>query len=235
MSGIMVNWDDSFYFLSMKNGYGADAKNRDEAVAYARAAMEQYAGTPVTDVMLCTNARLASFPSKIWENYGDKCRQTEENGQSVHYTDTWAASYEEIYGRWGFDLFREWIGCLRSEGIKSWMSVRMNDAHELHAKTSILAPDFYYKNPQLRRFAHRENGDYFAPLYNYAMPEVRRRFLDLIDEILGRYDPDGIELDFLREAFLFAPGGEYAGLEIMNGFMRESTAYRGCPRSGARP
>ncbi|MHB1153705.1 MAG: hypothetical protein ACYCWE_17695 [Eubacteriales bacterium] len=221
MSGVMINWDDSFYFYSLKNGYGADARTRDEAISYARAAMEQYAGTPVTDVMLCVCARLASFPSKIWETYGNKYRQASENGHSVDYSDTWAASYHEIFEKWNFDIFQIWLDFLRQMNISSWMSVRMNDAHELYSETSMLAPDFYYNNPQLRRFVHRQNNDYFAPLYNYALPEVRRRFLDFIEEILGRYDSDGIELDFLREAYLFAPGGEYNGIKIMNDFMRE--------------
>lgn len=221
MSGIMINWDDSFYFYSMKNGYGAGARDRGEAMSYARAAMEQYEGTPVTDVMLCVCARLASFPSEVWETYGDKYRQTVENGRPVDYTDTWAASYHEIYEKWNFDLFRLWLDCLKKIGIRSWMSFRMNDAHELHSETSVLAPDYYYANPHLRRFVHRGNDDYFAPLYNYALPEVRTRFLALIDEVLTRYDPDGIELDFLREAYLFPPGGEYSGIDIMNAFMRE--------------
>lgn len=220
MSGIMVNFDDSFYFYSMKNGYGAGARTRDEAMAYARAVIEQYAGTPVTDIMLCVNARVASYPSKVWETYGDKYKQTVENGYPVDYSDSWAASYHMIYEKWDFDLYQLWLDCLRRMNIGAWMSVRMNDAHELHSKTSVLAPDHYYNNPQLRRFVHRENGDYFAPLYDYTHEEVREHFLDLIDEVLTRYDPDGIELDFLREAYLFAPGGEYPGIGIMNGFLR---------------
>ena len=86
---------------------------------------------------------------------------------------------------------------------------------------SVLHPDFFHEHPEYRRVTHRPVDGYYDRCYDYAEPAVRDRELKLIDEILERYDMDGVELDWQREAFCFRPGGEYEGIEILNDFTRE--------------
>ena len=45
--------------------------------------------------------------------------------------------------------------------------------------------------------------------------ELRAYFDRLIDESLARYDIDGLELDFLREPYLFSRGEEDAGRAVL--------------------
>jgi hypothetical protein len=221
MSGVMLNWDDSAFFYYLSKGYGSDAKNRKEAIDHCKAIVDQYDGTGVTDFLMCMNSRLASYPSKSIENYGDSFRRKQQNGKDVDFSQTWVKSYAEVYEKWGFDYFEVWIQRLRELKINPWISVRMNDAHETLSETSCLAPEYFYENPRLRRVLNHKKSAYFDNLFNYGLEEIRKRYLAFIDESLTRYDVYGIELDWMREAFCFANGGEYNGIDIINSFMRE--------------
>lgn len=56
--------------------------------------------------------------------------------------------------------------------------------------------------------------------YDYARPEVREYFLDLIRQVCARYDVDGIDLDWLRHPFFFRFGEERQKIPLMNDFVR---------------
>jgi len=62
---------------------------------------------------------------------------------------------------------------------------------------------------------------YFATCLDYANQEVRDYYRALIIETLDRYDVDGLELDFMREPYLFSAGKEAEGAPILTGWMRE--------------
>jgi hypothetical protein len=63
---------------------------------------------------------------------------------------------------------------------------------------------------------------YYRNCFDYAVPEVRRRMLDYMAEQLDRYDVDGLEMDFMREAVCFDYVNRPDKAEIMNGFMRDA-------------
>ncbi len=84
-------------------------------------------------------------------------------------------------------------------------------AHPFHGS-------FWVKNPQLRR---KNCSGYFATCLDYANPEVRAFYMSLVAEVLERYDPDGIELDFMREPYVFSADKEREGAPILTGWMRE--------------
>lgn len=219
MSGLMINWDDSAFFYYISKGYGKDIKDSKQAYECAKAVIDQYENTAVTDFIMCVNARLASYPSKTIENYGDSYRRKVQNGINVDYSDTWASSFHKFFEILGIDHFQIWIDRLNELNIKPWISIRMNDAHQSLEKTSLLAPDYYYENPHLRRVTHHKTQGYFDGLYDYGKKQVRDRFLNFVDETLARYDVYGIELDWMREALCFNIGHEYEGVEILNDFM----------------
>jgi len=221
MSGIMLNWDDSAFFFGIHKGYGESVKDKQEAIAYTEAVMGQYQGTNVTDIVMCVNARLASYPSVTIENYGDSYRRKVQNGEQVDFKKTWVSAYDKIFNQWGIDHFQIWIDKLKKMNIKPWISIRMNDAHETMKKTSCIAPDFYYDNPQYRRVTYSPVQLYYDGLYDYGQAAIRKRFLDFIDETLGRYDVPGLELDWMREAYLFRYGMEQEGITILTGFMKD--------------
>ena len=216
--GIMLNIDNThFWYSRWLNGLHPGP---DEL----RAFVNQYAGTQVTDLMMCIFGRLANYPARSAESVLDKYHQTRENGRDVDYKNTIFALAHEIYEEKGLDPYAIWIDEARQCGLRLWLSMRMNDCHEALSPTSFLHPDFFHDHPEYRRVRHREANGYFDCCYDYAIEAVRRYALDFLKETLERYQPDGLELDWQREAYCFQPGGEAEGRAIMTGFMREVKA-----------
>lgn len=57
--------------------------------------------------------------------------------------------------------------------------------------------------------------------YNYAYPEVRARYLDVVEGACQRYDLEGVELDWIRMPIFFKLGEERRNIPIMNDFVRQ--------------
>ena len=109
-------------------------------------------------------------------------------------------------------MYQVWIDTVRSIGIRPWLSFRMNDRHDSFSKDDTINGDFYYSHPEYRRAAYRRQVSAEDCCYDYAHAEIRNRILHFIDEMLVRYDVDGIELDFMREMHCFVPGKEDASI-----------------------
>jgi hypothetical protein len=57
---------------------------------------------------------------------------------------------------------------------------------------------------------------------DYGIPEVREHAMAFVRELLERYDPDGLELDWMRFGYHFRPGKEAEGAALLTRFMREA-------------
>ena len=117
-------------------------------------------------------------------------------------------------------------------GIAAYASLRMNDAH-----TSDEAREWQVRSPLKRERtdlllgapapipgpgnAQRWN---FSWQWDYGRPEVRHRFLGLIDETLERYDFDGVELDWMRQPPFFKAGQIMRHIPTLTDFMRQARA-----------
>ncbi|HHX41869.1 MAG TPA: family 10 glycosylhydrolase [Armatimonadetes bacterium] len=127
----------------------------------------------------------------------------------------------------------------RQRGLSPWISLRMNDVHNNDILDHPFHGQFWVEHPHLFR---KGATGYFANALDYAHPEVRDLYLALIRETLDRYDIDGLELDFLREPYLFSPGKEAEGAPLLTAWLRgvrrlvqETAARRGHPvRLGVR-
>ncbi len=191
----------------------------------------QYRDTQITDFAMNVNAQVSSFPSKVMQSFVDKYLQKEENGVAVDYSDSMAAVMYDIFINQKLDLFQIWIEALREVGIHPWISIRMNDCHHNYRPTHVMISDHFHQHPELRRVRHRvpdetverANDDtfYFEACYDYGLQAVRDYMLSYIEEVLERYDADGIELDFTRELPAFQIGMEAAGRKIMTEFLRQ--------------
>ena len=118
----------------------------------------------------------------------------------------------------------------RHHGVSPWISLRMNDVHFNDNLAHPFHGDLYHK-PELFRQGH---PGYYARGLDYAHAEVRRHYRALIAETLQRYDIDGLELDFMREPYLFSKGEEQARGEILTQWLckirtlvEEAAARRG--------
>ena len=119
-------------------------------------------------------------------------------------------------------VFRE----ARASGMAAFAGIRMNDLHHTKPKrrnTGLLEmfvsdvsknPDYFIgEDCQPPR---SDNGAYAAEaLPDFAHEEVREHRFAIIQEMIERYDLDGIELDFQRHGFFFRESQIAQGIPLM--------------------
>jgi hypothetical protein len=194
-----------------------------------------------------TNDRRTNYRSRVWESYWDGYDSNGPDNQPflAAMPRNEVAAYRRALDnllaiqRQGIDLPDRVIRRCRHRGMSPWISLRMNDCHYNDIPSHPFHGSFWKKNPE---FSRKNSPGYYASCLDYAHPEVRDFFKALIVESLDRYDIDGLELDFMREPYLFSAGQESQGAKTLSGWMREvrrlveeAAAKRGHPiRLGVR-
>ena len=184
--------------------------------------VDQYAGNGVTDLLICLTCQYSIPESRVLTDSFAKYEQTMENGLPVNYQEMFAGIYT-VYKKYGIDPIQVWLERCRMVGLTPWITFRMNDCHCPEDDTCCLRPELFYEAKQ-KGWMIGERYGYYKNCLNFAVPEIREVWLRLFDEQLGKYDTDGIELDFMREIRCFDYVNEPNCREIMNGFMREVKA-----------
>ena len=114
----------------------------------------------------------------------------------------------------GCDYPQRMIERARRNRIGAWISLRMNDGHHPKLPDHPGHSTIWKSNPQW----HLTSGYGL----DYEQPEVRNHLQKLIGEVCGRYDIDGLELDFQRFWLYFRPGREHQGTKLMLEFMKQA-------------
>lgn len=218
--GLCLNEDNSHYF-STRAGNKLDA----ETVA---AWVDQYAKTQVRELMLSPNAMRTSYDSKVWEPIWKGYDPNGPDDQPLLASTAPAsrkAVRDWIHTAWrlnkdGIDPYKLWIERARKHGISPWISMRMNDVHNVDDERSFMHSDLWRQNPQFRRINYRLDRS-ADQAFDYAHTEVRQHHFKLVRELVERYDIDGLELDWMRFGYHFKPGHEHAGLAILTEFTAE--------------
>lgn len=207
--GIIINEDSSHFFTSRP----AEMMSLEGLHAF----IDQYADTKVSHLFLNPNAMKASFKSATREAIWELGEQKVPEGAGKKWIDNARLLHEK-----GLDPYAIWIARAREKGISPWISMRMNDIHDVPDPTSYIHSSFWVKNPQFWRVPNDTSGGYIVRALDFAHPEVRAHAMDFLKELLERYDPDGIELDWMRFGWHFKDGEEAAGAEILTQFMRQA-------------
>lgn len=218
LHGLLFNEDDTDFFGAHRVREGVDGG----------ALVDQYvdllADAGVTVLLTCPNARRTNYRSQVWDAYWD--------GYDPHGTDDqpflqpvpkaqrggWR---QLVHSMWaldaqGVDYPARMAARARQRGISPWITLRMNDVH----MNDNLEHPFHGTMFRQERFFRGGPASYFARALDYAHPEVRDYYRALVVEVLQRYDLDGLELDFMREPYLFAPGQEQAGAALLLDWLR---------------
>ncbi len=205
---LILNEDDSHFFGSRS----AEQMNREGLQAF----VDQYANTAVSHLFLCPNAMKASHRSKvrdaIWELGEGQKPPTDE------FAKKWCDNARLLDQR-GLDPYAVWIARCREKKISPWLSMRMNDVHNVDEPDNYIHSSFWRKHPEYWRVPGG-NG-WTDRALDYGIPEVREHAMAYVRELLERYDPDGLELDWMRFGYHFRPGKEAEGVVILNQFMRD--------------
>jgi len=216
---VIHNEDCTQYFVEFK--YSADEKGAREWMAgYLAAGPEN-----LKIVMLNPQGQTASYDSKVlrasWRNY-----ERREDGLYYDRGKALAETTSKMYDRMrtmseaGDDVYRIWTDQIREAGVSPWMSVRMNDVHGAHDDQNPTCCELWKQHHEFWRATYR-GGNWNARELDYAHPEVRKLYMDVIAELLERYDCDGIELDFSRFGHVFRPGHETENAHLLTDFVRE--------------
>ena len=215
---LILNEDSNHFFASR-------APRRLSAAEVA-AFIDQYANTQVGDIFLNVNAMRAGFPSKTRTSFFDGY---DPNGpdnqplfasvspQEAKFARAWVHLAWQLYQD-GIDPYRLWLERARRHRIGAWVSVRMNDLHNVDDERHYLHSEFWKSHPELRRVPYR--GEQRDRALDYLRPEVQDHNFRFVEEVASRYSFDGLELDWMRFGFHFPPGREAEGARVLLDFHR---------------
>ena len=198
---LVINEDNGHFFTSRK----PEQMNQEGLHAW----VDQYGGGAVTHLFICPNAMRASFRSTsrdaIWDPYDGK--------EPDH---PWPRNAKRMHEA-GIDPYEVWIARCREQKISPWLTMRMNDVHNTEDRDNFQHSTFWRENIHLWREPDHEHGSGL----NYAHAEVREYQMAFIRELLERYDPDGLELDWMRFPNHLTPGKAREEGPILTEFVRE--------------
>ena len=92
------------------------------------------------------------------------------------------------------------------QGMELFAGFRMNDRHKVHRP-------FFDDHPNWLLKALGNGAD-------YSLPEVRDWMFSVIEEVVNRFDVDGVELNFIRHGYCFPPETAREQHPVMTGFLR---------------
>ena len=178
------------------------------------AIVDTYArGTQVTDLIFNSNASRSAIPSRIkqtlWDGYdpsgGDDqpffAGTTEGKEVLRRVNDNFLVLQER-----GIDLYARWIDRSRALGRRAWLSIRMNDFHNVDEVEHAFHDRFWKQHHEYWRVPWREFEWPGDRALDYGHPAVREHHLAYARECIDKYDLDGLEVDWMRQPWCFAPG-----------------------------
>jgi len=222
MSGILLNLDSTEFFLAPREEMTREGVQRHADV---------FVGSQVSALLINTNANRVSYRSDVWDAHWDGFDPTQDENQPFFAGCNpagraslyqWIANMAALHAA-GVDYPGTMVSRCRERGISPWISIRMNDIHDVDQPDSVMHSTFWKQHPEFRRVPYRFEGWNDRAL-DYARPEVRDHYLALIRESLERWDVDGLELDWMRFGFHFRPGREEEGGRILETWIAELRA-----------
>ena len=218
--GILYNEDDSNRFIQDPEGT-MEPERLDQMV-------DELADSQVTVMLICCGHKKTNFKSKVWDVHCEGFDPSKDNDQP-YFGDT-PKGRRDIFRQWthnlqlmlhsGIDPNRRMIERCRKRDISPWISIRMNDVHDSEVDRSMLHSRFWMEHPEYWRRSDRCTKWNDRSL-NYAMKPVRDHVMALIEEVCGRYDMDGLELDWNRFPSHFREGEEIEQDKVLTEWMAE--------------
>ena len=181
------------------------------------------------DLMLINpNCQRTSYPGRAWQTYWEGYEEGSRSffgpvpEKTIPARDH-AISQKKRLADSGCDYLDRALARCRDKGIGAGVSIRMNDTHDTPWAGSHLLSSFFSENTQWHIEIETGYGGDYSRIYclDYGQNEVREHYLSLISEIISGYDPDVLELDFMRYPRYFRKGSEYEGRHIMTEFVAD--------------
>lgn len=188
----------------MEYGYRNGNFTKSGLAAWA----DQFVDTNVGTIMLNTQSGRANYSGYTTEAYWEGI---DRNGE-YWATDLNGLRQKHYQGMLnGIEFTEERINLLRERGISPWVSIRMNDIHDMSDTDNPLHATFSKQHQSMVVGTDGPAGD-DAKCLNYLNPEIRNWYFATIRENIERYDMDGLELDFMRESYALYDDADRAAL-----------------------
>ena len=228
---VLYNFDGDSCLTTKAGGKGPvpvqidDVKRLIDEVAYE--------GSRVDSVLVCVNAQVMYYPTKIGTLRGTHSTPEERAN--------WPASEKQRFENLkaffdaGVDPYAVMLAETRRRGREALLTFRMNDDHG----NDFLRTQFLADHPDWRLGTEQYHG---KGALDFARDEVRDYTFRLIDEAVRRYDCDGLELDFNRFPTFFKTGTTDERVAKMNSLVKRIRKMlddvgreRGSPPAARRP
>ncbi|MBW7866543.1 MAG: family 10 glycosylhydrolase, partial [Candidatus Hydrogenedentes bacterium] len=98
----------------------------------------------------------------------------------------------------GHDPFGYFLTELKTRGFEVLVTFRMNEVHNVDKADEPDLSRFWREHPEWRVEPGAPTGNWMAQCMDYSRPEVQEYNTALICELLEKYRPDGVELDWMR-------------------------------------
>lgn len=187
---ILCNYDGSSTLYTRKGSQGPVSITVDDLKAAVREVADE--GSQVDTILLCVNAQVMYYPTKVGTMLGDFASAEDRKKWPVRHKQ-WYKNLKHFHDK-EIDPWAVMLAEAKKQKLEGLLSFRMNDGHG----NSILHTKFWADHPEYHCF-HPDQGH----TLDYGHKEVRDHMFLLIEEAVQRYDCDGIELDFNRFPTLF--------------------------------
>ncbi|MFN7924269.1 MAG: hypothetical protein U0Q16_29475 [Bryobacteraceae bacterium] len=220
-TALSLNEDNSHWFVARAG--------KPLSRQFVASFVDQYAGTQVRELLLSANSQRTSYASKVWDPIWKGYDPDGPDDQPLFRStpaEARVTSRKWVHTAWSLaqqkiDPYEVWIARARTKGLSPWISMRMNDLHNVDDPDSYMHATFWREHPEYRRLPWRA-VDWRDRAFDFGHAAVREYHFKLIEEYCERYDFDGLELDWMRFGFHFRPGHEWEGGELLTEFTRRA-------------
>ena len=173
----------------------------------------------LTHFLINPNAHNTAYASKVWDPVWHEDPRLKDGLLKGHRNS-------KVLHDHGVDWVQVMVDACREQGVSPWISMRMNDIHNIGDGVNWACSKFWLDHPEFRRKSGKlTGGSYDSELaFDFTYPEVREHALALVREMLGKWDVDGIEFDWLRFPHHVNDAAEQdlSGCAALTAFMREA-------------
>jgi len=208
------------------DGYEAENVGADTPDGFLSRRMKPALDTQVESVFFCTGATTMfnHRTDKFGETYGKYI--TVKSGESER---RYKANLEAL-AEAGTDPLELAIKLCKENDLEIFFSHRINDIHDSFLDWEFSTwkrdhPEYLLgKRGDWQKFPSSNPRRRWSAL-DFEKQEVRDYLLAIIDDVLSRYDVDGIEIDYFRSPMFFRPNLIFQAVtaehvEILTGFQR---------------
>ncbi len=206
---VLYNFDGDSCLSTKANSKGPVPVNSDDVVRLIEEVA--YDGSLVDTVLVCINAQVMYYPTKVGTMRGT-LSTAEERAKWPPSEKQRFENLKQFFDA-GIDPYALMLAEAKRRGREALLTFRMNDDHG----NDFLRTRFLADHPEWRLGTEQYRG---SGAMDFGREEVRDYTFSLIEEAVQRYECDGIELDFNRFPNFFRDGTTDERVAKMNSLLQ---------------